>query len=135
MLLNGDVDAAIASMQAEGAELIRLTGLAAAYHTAGRMTEADAALDELIAKYESGNAYYIASVLAHRGEADRSFEWLNRAEQAGEPILVEVIGEPLFANLYDDPRWVPFLRKLGKAPEQLAEIKLELTLPDAKQRD
>jgi len=135
MLLDGDAEAAIASMQEEGSELARLIGLAAAYHSAGRMTEADATLDELTAKYESGNAYYIAAVLAHRGEVDRAFEWLNRAEQAGEPILVEIVGEPLFANLYDDPRWLPFLRKLGKAPEQLATIKLELALPDEGQRN
>ena len=39
--------------------------------------------------------------------------------------------EPLFANLHDDPRWLPFLRSQGKAPEQLAAIKFKVTLPDA----
>ena len=29
---------------------------------------------------------------------------------------------PLFASLHDDPRWLPFLRKLGVAPEQLAAM-------------
>jgi len=27
------------------------------------------------------------------------------------------------------PRWLPFLRKLRKAPEQLAQIKFKMTLP------
>ena len=29
-----------------------------------------------------------------------------------------------------DPRWLPFLRKLGMAPEQLAAIKLDVTVPN-----
>ena len=37
--------------------------------------------------------------------------------------------ENLFANVHSDPRWLPFLRKLGKAPEQLAKIKFKVTLP------
>ena len=29
-------------------------------------------------------------------------------------------------NLHCDPRWLPFLRKLGLAPEQLAAIKFDV---------
>jgi hypothetical protein len=36
---------------------------------------------------------------------------------------------PLFEKIHNDPRWLPFLRKLGKAPEQLAAIELKVTLP------
>jgi hypothetical protein len=35
---------------------------------------------------------------------------------------------PMFANIHDDPRWLPFLRKLGIAPEQLATIKFEVAV-------
>ena len=37
--------------------------------------------------------------------------------------------EPLFTNLHEDPRWLPFLRKLGMAPEQLAAINFDVTVP------
>jgi hypothetical protein len=37
--------------------------------------------------------------------------------------------ENLFDNIHSDPRWLPFLRKIGKAPEQLAQIKFKVTLP------
>lgn len=36
--------------------------------------------------------------------------------------------EPLLANLHSDPRWLPFLRKVGKAPEQLVAIRFEVAL-------
>jgi len=36
--------------------------------------------------------------------------------------------------LHDDPRWLPFLREIGKAPEQLAKIEFKVALPqDGKQ--
>jgi hypothetical protein len=35
----------------------------------------------------------------------------------------------LFANIHDDPRWLPFLKSIGKSPEQLAAIEFEVRLP------
>jgi hypothetical protein len=32
-------------------------------------------------------------------------------------------------NLHSDPRWLPFLRKIGHAPEQLAAIKFDVKVP------
>ena len=37
---------------------------------------------------------------------------------------------PLFSNLHSDARWLPFLRKHGMAPEQLAAIKFDVKLPN-----
>ena len=34
-----------------------------------------------------------------------------------------------FADMHDDPRWLPFLRKIGLGPEQRAAIKLDVPLP------
>jgi hypothetical protein len=31
--------------------------------------------------------------------------------------------------LQQDPRWLRFLRKIGKAPDQLAAVKFEVNLP------
>ena len=46
-----------------------------------------------------------------------------------DPGLIDIAGENLFDNIHSDPRWLPFLRKLGRAPEQLAKIKFKVTLP------
>ena len=35
----------------------------------------------------------------------------------------------LFDKIHGDARWLPFLRKIGKAPEQLAKIEFKVTLP------
>ena len=67
--------------------------------------------------------------LAYRGEADKAFAWLDKAVEYGDPGLAEIVTDNLFDKIHDDPRWLPFLRKLGKAPEQLAKIKFDVTLP------
>ena len=85
LLQKGDAEAALAEMQQEADEAVRLIGLSMAYHALGRKAESDAALAELIAKYEKTAAYYIAYVLAYRGEADRAFEWLDKAVEYHDP--------------------------------------------------
>ena len=71
----------------------------------------------------------IAYVYAFRGEADKAFAWLDKAVEYGDGGLGEIVTENLFDKIHADPRWLPFLRKVGKAPEQLAKIEFKVTLP------
>jgi adenylate cyclase len=128
LVLKGDPAGGRAAMQQESFEAWRAIGLPMAWHALGNKTESDAALAELIRTQGKDWAYNIAYVLAYRGEVDRAFEWLDKAVANRDPGLPEIVGEPLFANLHDDPRWLPFLRKIGKAPEQLAAIKFDVKL-------
>jgi hypothetical protein len=129
MLLRGDANGALAEFEQESAEVFRMIGLPMAYHSLGRKAESDAALAELIARYEKAATYNIAGVHAFSGEADRAFEWLEK-ERANGGAFVEIVVDPLFSNLYDDQRWAPFLAQIGKAPEQLAEIPFKVTPPE-----
>jgi len=130
LLQKGEPEPALAAMQNEGLEIWRLIGLVMALHALGQTAASDAILVELIEKYEQEAAYNIAYVLAFRGEADQAFEWLNKAAAYHDPGLSRITSEPLFANIHDDPRWLPFLKSLGKSPEQLAAIEFKVTLPD-----
>jgi len=129
LLQKGEPEAALAAIQQESLEALRLIGLAPAYHALEQAAESDAALAELIEEYEEGWAYNIAYVLAFRGEADRAFEWLEKAVEYNDSGLSQVVAEILFANIHDDPRWLPFLESIGKSPEQLAAIEFEVGLP------
>ena len=129
LLFKGDTAGALLEMQAEADESIRLEGLVPVLHALGRKSESDAALATLIAKYGKDQAFFIATALAYRGEADRAFEWLDKARANHDPYLYTITVEPMLAKLHTDSRWLPLLRKLGKAPEQLAKIKFTLMLP------
>jgi hypothetical protein len=43
--------------------------------------------------------------------------------------VVRITFEQFFGNLHDVPRWLPFLRKIAMAPEQLAAIPFDVKLP------
>ena len=131
LLLKGDAQAALAQMQQEKVESLRLLGMAQVYHALGKKAPSDAALATLIAKYAKDDPYSIASVYAYRGEADLAFVWLDKAVQAADPQLAGIQVDPLLDKIRHDPRWLPFLRKIGYAPEQLAKIQFTVTLPGA----
>ena len=129
LLLNGDAQGALAEIEQETSELWKMIGLPMAYHALGRKADSDAALAALIAKYEKDGPYNIAYVYAFRGEADKAFEWLDKAVEYGDPGLGAIVTENLFDKIHADPRWLPFLRKIAKAPEQLAKIEFKVTPP------
>ena len=85
----------------------------------------------LITKLGKDASYNIAYTYAFRGDADRAFEWLDKAVQYQDGGLSEIVYEPLFDKVRGDPRWLPFLRKIGRAPEQLAKVEFKVTLPQA----
>jgi tetratricopeptide (TPR) repeat protein len=128
-LLKGEAAAALASMQQEKYEVYRLLGLVMAYHAMADTAASDAALVELIENFEREWAYNIAFVLAYRDEPDKAFEWLEKAVTCKDTGLAEIVRQPLFINISDDPRWLPFLESIGKSPAQLDAIGFRVTLP------
>jgi len=129
LLRKGEPAAALEAVLHEADESWRRVGLPMAYHSLGRQSDSDSALADLIAHDANEWAYNIAYVFAWRGEIDRAFQWLDRAVAYRDPGLVEVNSDPMFASIRHDPRWLPFLRRIGRAPEQLAAIRFDVKLP------
>jgi TolB-like protein/Tfp pilus assembly protein PilF len=129
LVVKGEAAAAFTEVEQETSETWRLIGVPIVYCALGRKADADEALVALIAKEEKDAPYNIAYVFAFCGNADKAFEWLDKAIAYKDPGLGEIVPDNLFANIRSDPRWLPFLRKIGSAPEQLAKIQFKVTLP------
>ena len=134
LLAKGDNAGALTAIEHEPSDPWRAIGLPMVYHAMGRKAESDAALANLIRDYGKDAAYNIAYVLASRGETDQAFEWLDKAVDYHDAGLGDIEVELEFASLHRDPRWLPFLRKIGKAPEQLAAIRFDAMPPGAESR-
>jgi TolB-like protein/tetratricopeptide (TPR) repeat protein len=106
---------ALAEALREPDEWPRLWATAIIYHAASRGADSDAALQELLVKYQLEAACQIAEVYAARGKADLAFEWLERAYVQRDGGLSEMKTRPLLRPLHADPRWDVFLRKMGLA--------------------
>jgi len=129
LLGKGDSEGALDAIQLESSRPWQLIGLVMANHALGDPAASDAALAELTEEWGRDAAYNIAYVLAFRGEADDAFEWLGMAVGYNDPGLSEIVVENTFAGIQDDPRWLPFLKGIGKSPEQLAGIEFRATRP------
>ena len=112
LLAQGKVEAALAEMQQEVPEGSRDEGLAIAYYAMGRKAESDAALERYEKEFPS-DAVGIAEAYAYRGEADKAFEWLDRAYDQKHAWLYMIKGNPLLKNLERDPRYKAFLHKMN----------------------
>lgn len=87
-------------------------GLALALSATDRSEEANRALQRFIEDHPDG-PFQTAEVYAYREEIDRAFEWLEQAYEQRDSGLHEMLNDPFLENLHDDPRWVPFLRRMG----------------------
>jgi tetratricopeptide (TPR) repeat protein len=92
---------------------VRLWALGIVHHALGQGPESDAALRELIEHHAEDCAFQIAEVHGARGEADAAFEWLERGLAQRDPGIAATMPSPRFRSLHGDPRWKPFLRKMG----------------------
>jgi TolB-like protein len=129
LLFNGDAPAALTAAQREKSDFDRLSTLAMIHHSLGHKAEADRALQEAVARFGNELPLEVAWTFAYRGQIERAFEWLDKAIAAQEAGIAESVLYPFFDNLHGDPRWLPVLRKLGRAPEQLAAIRFNARLP------
>ena len=130
LLLNGDLEGALEAIQQEADEGYGLIGKVMIHHALNDNSASDAALAELISKYERDAPYNIAYTLAYRGQTDRAFEWLGKAVDYKDPGLTDVVTDPLFVNIHGDPRWLAFLESIDKAPAQLSAVEFNVTLPE-----
>jgi len=117
LLAQGKEEEALAMARQEADEGTRLWVLPVVLQAAGRQAEADEALQAQIAHWADRAPFYVAQTYAYRGDHDRALEWLERAYQQKDSGLVEIIGEPLFKNLANDPRFKAFLRKMNLPTE------------------
>jgi TolB-like protein/cytochrome c-type biogenesis protein CcmH/NrfG len=125
----GDLERALAAAQREPVEGFRLEAAAIVHHVLGDRAASDAALETLIEAHGAGWPYNIAQVHTARGEADRAFEWLDRAVAYGDSGLTVARVDPLLRPLHGDARFARILERLGLADSQLAGIELEVDLP------
>ena len=114
LLADGKPELALATLQLEPGEGERLDILPMILHALGRESESSAALDSLIEKFASTDAYWIAMNYAYRNDRASALKWLSRAyDQRDAKLAIEIVGEPLFGNVANDPAFKSILRKLN----------------------
>jgi TolB-like protein/Flp pilus assembly protein TadD len=125
----GDAAGALAACKADADTPWRTACLVTALDALGRTQESRSALKSLIDEHLEDQPLLVAATHASLGDADAAFAALGRAALIRDPSLASVLLNPSFDRIRGDPRWQPFLRRIGLAPEQIARIELKVTLP------
>jgi TolB-like protein/Tfp pilus assembly protein PilF len=114
-LLQGRGEEALAIAQAESHGVFRNLAFAMIHHALGHPEESDAALQAIINEFAWTAAYQVAEACAYRNEVDKAFEWLERAYAQRDPGVTYTASDVLLRPLHGDPRWQPFLQRMGLA--------------------
>lgn len=114
-LRQGHLDEALEAAKREIHADFRLLALANVYYAQGRHAESDAALKELIETGAHKGAFQIAEVFAYRDDRDQAFAWLERAYTQRDAGMNMLRFSQSMRKLRGDPRWLPFLEKVGLA--------------------
>jgi serine/threonine protein kinase/tetratricopeptide (TPR) repeat protein len=112
LLEQGRLQDALAEINKENNAYFQLMGYSLVYHALGQRRESNAKLAELIAKHSTEASYQIAEVYAFRGELDKAFEWLDRADRDHDLGIREMRGDPLLKKLTSDPRYGALVTRL-----------------------
>jgi len=128
-IARGDAAAALPAARAAPAGVWQDVALALARSAGHDATAAEAALATLAERHADFAAYQIAGVYAMRGDADRTFEWLDRAFDNRDPGITFLLYDPLLLLQRHDPRFAAFCRKVGlPEPERSEAVMLGATL-------
>jgi TolB-like protein len=113
LLAEGRIEDARQAFELETPENGQQAGLAMAYHARGRNAEATAALEHFIRDHGKEQPMTIAEAYSYLGDADRAFDWLERAYRQKDPLMPYVKGDWLMRGVEHDARFKAFLRKMN----------------------
>jgi len=133
LVLRGEVAEALREAELETQPSWKRYARAVALFASGDHAAADAALEELIVEDAENSSFQIASVYAYRKEADKAFEWLEKAVIARDAGLVQLLADPFLMTMRSDPRFAPFCRKIGlPAPGEAAAAVPKIAASDSR---
>jgi TolB-like protein/Tfp pilus assembly protein PilF len=109
----GNATAALAAAQQEPAGVDQDAALTLARQIGSDRAAADVALQNFSARDATSDAFAVAQIYAIRNDADKTFEWLDRAWTYRDPGIGDVLANPFLARYRSDPRFAAFCRKVG----------------------
>jgi TolB-like protein/predicted Ser/Thr protein kinase len=114
-LAKGRLPEALAEAEKENDPVFHMQSLTLVHYAMGRKRDSDQDLANLIAQNSTTAAFQIAEAYAFRGETEEAFGWLEKAYTQHDGGLTFVKGDPLLANIAQDPRYAEFLKKMRLA--------------------
>ena len=112
-VLRGDAAGARSNAAKETDPDLKAWAQTLAAQIAGDTQAADAAMDAYVARYQKTQPYFIAELYAQRGQADETFQWLNRALADQDADVGFLLYDPFILRYRHDARFAAVCEKVG----------------------
>lgn len=112
-VLRGDAVRARSNAEKETDPDLKAWALTLAAQIGGDTRAAETTMDAYVARYRQTQPYLIAELYAQRGQADETFQWLDRALDDQDGDLAFVLYDPFILRYRQDTRLAALCRKLG----------------------
>jgi TolB-like protein len=112
-LAKNDLDMALAEIQQETQTFFSLYGKNYIYFARNEMETFEKLFAEFLDQYATTDPANTADIYAFIGQNEKAFEYLNKAIDIKDPVLLEVLTYPATQKLKDDPRWQDLLNKMN----------------------
>jgi hypothetical protein len=115
-LAQGKTQLALEYAKKETDDFWRLYAMNMALFANGKKAKSDELFNEFIDRYKNSNLANIARIYAFRGDTEKSFEWLYKAFDHPDNTLIQLVNNPDFKKMHNDPRWHELVRKMKFPP-------------------
>lgn len=112
-LAKGNLDEAKKEIQKETHEFFSLYGRNFIYFDKNNLKASEDLFNEFLEKFSKEDLANTADLYAYRGNYEKSFEYLNKAFENKDAVLIEALTYPSFKPMYSDPRWKQFIEKIN----------------------
>jgi serine/threonine-protein kinase len=99
-------------LRARGGDILQVPQAGRVYAKQGRRADAQQVLANVTRPGSQATAWQVASLYFALGDKDGGFEWLTKAFDRREVVLL-LKTDPLFDSIHSDPRFQALLRRLG----------------------
>ena len=107
----GKMEEAIVEIEKETHEFFSLYGKNFIYYALGK-DESEELFQEFLEKCSDEDPSNVADLYAFRGDYDSSFDFLYKALEIKDPVLIEALTYPSFKPMHSDPRWDELINKM-----------------------
>ena len=112
-MAQGRLDEALVEIDQETHEFFHIYGKNFVHYARGETEIADKLFSEFLEKFEVKEPANVADLYAFRGDYDKSFEYLEKALEVRDPVLIEALTYTAFNPMKADPRWADLIERIG----------------------
>ncbi|NNK82506.1 MAG: hypothetical protein HKO92_05240, partial [Flavobacteriaceae bacterium] len=112
LLAQGKIEESLKEFKQEKHEFFSIYGMNFILFAIGGKSNSEDVFNQYLEKFSQTDPANTADLYAFRGNYEKAFDYLNKAFEIKDPVLIEALTYPSFKSMYKDSRWKNFIEKI-----------------------